>query len=139
MVVFGQGTAVAVFAPGTCIQSSPSSPPPPPPIDAGVDAAPESTAGTMIGDPQPTGDDMPLLGEIKLFAGNFAPKGWAYCDGRLMPISDNPALFSLVGTSYGGDGVTTFALPDLRGRVPIAAFSDRPLPFRPTLGRGLGP
>ncbi|MBI5913869.1 MAG: phage tail protein [Bacteroidetes bacterium] len=61
----------------------------------------------------------PLLGEIKLFAGNFAPRGWAFCDGQLLSISQNTALFSILGTTYGGDGRTTFALPDLRGRVPL--------------------
>ena len=61
----------------------------------------------------------PLLGEIKLFAGNFAPRGWAFCEGQLLPISQNTALFSILGTTYGGDGRTTFALPDLRGRAPI--------------------
>ncbi len=61
----------------------------------------------------------PFIGEIMLFAGNFAPKGWATCDGQLMAISQNTALFSLLGTTYGGNGQTTFALPDLRGRVPI--------------------
>lgn len=60
-----------------------------------------------------------LLGEIKLFAGNFEPPGWALCDGRLMAISDHPALFELIGTTYGGDGRTTFGLPDMRGRVPV--------------------
>lgn len=59
------------------------------------------------------------LGEIKLFGGNFAPLGWAACDGRLLPISENDALFALIGTTYGGDGQVTFGLPDLRGRVPI--------------------
>lgn len=59
------------------------------------------------------------LGEIKMFAGTYAPSGWAFCDGRLVSISDNDALFTLIGTTYGGDGQTTFALPDLRGRVPI--------------------
>ncbi|MCF7567467.1 tail fiber protein [Sabulilitoribacter arenilitoris] len=54
-----------------------------------------------------------------MFAGNFAPRGWAFCDGQLLPISQNPALFSLLGTNYGGDGRTTFALPDLRDRTPI--------------------
>ena len=63
----------------------------------------------------------PLLGEIALFSGNFAPVGWASCDGRLMAISQNTALFSLLGTTYGGDGKSTFALPDLRGRAPISA------------------
>lgn len=61
----------------------------------------------------------PLLGSISMFGGNFAPRGWAFCDGQLLPISSNSALFSILGTTYGGDGRTTFALPDLRGRVPI--------------------
>lgn len=61
----------------------------------------------------------PFLGEIRLFAGNFAPRGWAFCLGQLLPISQNTALFSLLGTFYGGDGRSTFALPDLRSRVPI--------------------
>ena len=61
----------------------------------------------------------PYTGEIRMFAGNFAPRGWAYCDGQLLPTSQNDALFSLLGTIYGGDGRTTFGLPDLRGRVPI--------------------
>jgi microcystin-dependent protein len=61
----------------------------------------------------------PFLGEVRLFCGNFAPRGWAYCDGQLMPISQNTALFSLLGTTYGGDGRVTFALPDLRGSVPL--------------------
>ena len=63
----------------------------------------------------------PMLGEIKIFAGNFAPRGWALCDGQLLAIAQNQALFSILGTTYGGDGRTTFALPDLRGRVPIHA------------------
>lgn len=62
---------------------------------------------------------MPILGEITLFAGNFVPVGWAPCDGRLLPIASNTALFSVVGTAYGGDGRTSFALPDLRGRVAV--------------------
>ncbi|TCL10321.1 microcystin-dependent protein [Roseivirga ehrenbergii] len=61
----------------------------------------------------------PFLGEIVMFAGNFAPRGWAFCDGQLMAISQNTALFSILGTTYGGDGRTTFALPDLRGRAAI--------------------
>src|ERR1700676_1722061 len=61
----------------------------------------------------------PFIGEIRMFAGNFPPAGWAFCDGRLMLISQNSALFNLIGTTYGGDGVNTFGLPDLRGRVPI--------------------
>lgn len=59
------------------------------------------------------------IGEIRMFGGNFAPEGWAFCDGRLLPIAGNEALFSLIGTTYGGDGQTTFALPDLRGRAPM--------------------
>lgn len=58
----------------------------------------------------------PFLAQIELFAGNFAPRGWAFCEGQLLPISSNSALFSILGTTYGGDGRTTFALPDLRGR-----------------------
>jgi microcystin-dependent protein len=61
----------------------------------------------------------PFLGEVRLFAGNFAPVGWNLCDGTVLPISQNDALFNLIGTTYGGDGVSTFALPDLRGRVPV--------------------
>ncbi len=61
----------------------------------------------------------PFFGEIRMFAGTFAPVDWALCDGQLLPISQYDALFSLIGTTYGGDGVTNFALPDLRGRVPI--------------------
>ena len=61
----------------------------------------------------------PFIGQIILFAGNFAPRGWAFCDGQLLPISQNSALFAILGTTYGGDGITTFALPDLRGRVAI--------------------
>ena len=61
----------------------------------------------------------PFIGEIRRFAGNFAPRGWALCDGQLLPIAQNTALFSLLGTTYGGDGRTSFGLPDLRGRVPV--------------------
>ena len=61
----------------------------------------------------------PFVGEIRMFAGNFAPRGWAFCDGQLLAVSQNDALFSLLGTIYGGDGRTTFALPDMRGRIPI--------------------
>ena len=63
----------------------------------------------------------PFIGEITLFAGNFAPRGWAFCDGQLLSINQNQALFSILGTTYGGDGRTTFGLPDLRGRTPIHA------------------
>jgi len=69
----------------------------------------------------------PYLGEIRMFAGNFAPAGWAFCDGRLLPISEDSALFALLGTFYGGDGQTTFALPDLRSRVPIHQSSSFPI------------
>ncbi len=61
----------------------------------------------------------PFIGEIRLFAGNFAPVGWAFCDGSLLPIAENEALFNLIGTTYGGNGQTTFGLPDMRGRVPV--------------------
>ncbi|CAG9186460.1 phage tail protein [Cupriavidus pampae] len=61
----------------------------------------------------------PFLGELRLFAANYAPMGWALCDGSVMSIAQNEALFMLVGTTYGGDGITTFKLPDLRGRLPI--------------------
>ena len=61
----------------------------------------------------------PYVGEIRMFAGNFAPAGWMFCDGQLLPISENETLFQLIGTTYGGDGQSTFALPDLRSRVPI--------------------
>lgn len=77
----------------------------------------------------------PFVGEIRMFAGNFAPRGWDFCNGQLLPIRQNTALFSLIGTIYGGDGRVTFALPDLRGRVPIhtgqgAGLSDYPLGSR---------
>jgi microcystin-dependent protein len=61
----------------------------------------------------------PYVGEIRMFAGSFAPLGWQFCDGQLLPISENETLFNLIGTTYGGDGQETFALPDLRGRIPI--------------------
>ncbi len=72
------------------------------------------------------------LGEIRIFAGNFAPRGWAICAGQELPISDNDALFSILGTIYGGDGRSTFGLPDFRGRIPIGVgygpgLSDRQL------------
>ncbi|MEP7075406.1 MAG: tail fiber protein [Acidobacteriota bacterium] len=63
----------------------------------------------------------PFIGEIRIFAGNFAPANWAFCDGSLQAISQNDTLFALIGTTYGGDGQETFALPDLRGRLPIHA------------------
>jgi microcystin-dependent protein len=61
----------------------------------------------------------PYVGEIRMFAGNFAPAGWMFCEGQLLPISENEILFQLIGTTYGGDGQSTFALPDLRGRLPL--------------------
>jgi len=62
----------------------------------------------------------PFIGEIRMLAGNFAPRGWAFCEGQLISIAQNTALFSLLGTQYGGNGSSTFGLPDLRGRVPIS-------------------
>jgi microcystin-dependent protein len=61
----------------------------------------------------------PYVGEIRMFAGNFNPAGWMFCEGQLLPISENETLFQLIGTTYGGDGQSTFALPDLRGRIPL--------------------
>lgn len=61
----------------------------------------------------------PYVGEIRIFAGNFAPAGWMFCEGQLLPISENETLFQLIGTTYGGDGQETFSLPDLRGRLPL--------------------
>src|SRR5918995_4384011 len=69
----------------------------------------------------------PFVAEIRIFPFNFAPKGWAFCDGQLLPISQNQLLFSLLGTTYGGDGRVTFALPDLRGCVPIHVGSGHTL------------
>ena len=79
----------------------------------------------------------PFVGEIRMFAGNFAPRGWALCDGQLLAVSQNTALFSLLGTIHGGDGRTTFGLPDMRGRIPIHAGSGPGLSSR-TLGVKLG-
>ncbi|WP_342114721.1 phage tail protein [Pseudoduganella sp. OTU4001] len=69
----------------------------------------------------------PFIGEIRIFGGNFPPHGWALCDGKLLSIAQNTALFSLLGTTYGGNGQTTFALPDLRGRVPAHPSQEYPL------------
>ncbi len=69
----------------------------------------------------------PFIGQIMLFGGNFAPRGWAFCHGQLLPISEYTALFSILGTMYGGDGRTTFGLPDLRGRTPVGAGHDSSL------------
>lgn len=78
----------------------------------------------------------PFLGEIRMFAGNFAPRGWAFCDGQLLAVSQNDALFSLFGTIYGGDGRTTFGLPDMRGRVPVHHGSGPGLSNRPQGAKG---
>jgi microcystin-dependent protein len=79
----------------------------------------------------------PFVGEIMIFAGNFAPRGWALCDGQLLAVSQNEALFSLLGTTYGGDGRTTFGLPDLRSRIPMNAGQGPGLTNRP-LGQKSG-
>lgn len=73
----------------------------------------------------------PYIGEIRMFGGNYPPVEWALCDGATLPIYENPALFALIGTTYGGDGQTTFALPDLRGRVPIHQGTGPGLPSFP--------
>jgi microcystin-dependent protein len=73
----------------------------------------------------------PFVGEIRMFGGSFAPRGWALCDGQLLQVSQNDALFSLFGTIYGGDGRTTFGLPDLRGRLPVHMGSGPGLTPRP--------
>src|SRR5947209_756256 len=85
-----------------------------------------STARLKIGLGRPTTSSrrlrmsfQPFVGEIMIFGGNFAPKGWALCNGQLMPISQNTALFSILGTQYGGNGQTTFALPNLQGSAPL--------------------
>lgn len=78
----------------------------------------------------------PFLGQIILFAGNFAPRGWALCEGQLLAINSNQALFSLFGTIYGGDGRTTFALPDLRGRAPISSGTGAGLTARSQGSKG---
>ncbi len=74
----------------------------------------------------------PFMGELRIMSFNFAPKGWAFCNGQFLPINQNQALFSLLGTTYGGNGQTTFALPDLRGRAPIHSAAASP-------GRGRRP
>lgn len=78
-----------------------------------------------------------FIGEIRLFAGNYAPQNWALCDGRSLPISEYDVVFALLGTTYGGDGVTTFALPDLRGRLPIGVGQGTGLSVR-VLGERFG-
>ncbi len=79
----------------------------------------------------------PFIGEIRMFGGNFAPVGWAFCDGQTMDISQNDALFTLIGTTFGGDGQTTFNLPDLRGRLPIHMGQGSGLTNR-TIGESAG-
>jgi microcystin-dependent protein len=83
---------------------------------AGATVVPDVAFGDLLG--EMTVPD-PFIGEIRMFAFSFAPQGWALCNGQLLPIAQNQALFSLLGTAYGGDGTTTFALPDLRSRVPV--------------------
>jgi microcystin-dependent protein len=78
----------------------------------------------------------PYVGEIRIFAGNFAPAGWQFCNGSLMPISENETLFNLIGTTYGGDGQETFAVPDLRGRLPMHMGSNGGTTF--TIGESAG-
>jgi len=79
----------------------------------------------------------PFIAEIRIFAGNFAPRNWAFCNGQLLPIAQNTALFSLVGTIYGGDGRTSFGLPDLQGRAPMHPGAGPGLSPR-TLGQKIG-
>ena len=97
--------------------------------------------GTLVARPRRAGaapqDAEPFLGEIRLFAGTFAPSGWMICDGRVLPIGGNTALFSILLTRFGGDGVSTFAIPDLRGRVPIGAGQGPGLTLR-GVGDSLG-
>ena len=78
----------------------------------------------------------PFVAEIRIFAGNFAPRGWAFCNGQLLPISQNTALFSLLGTTYGGNGQSTFALPNLQGSAPIGEGQGPGLTPRPLGGAG---
>ncbi len=80
----------------------------------------------------------PFIGEIRMFGGNFAPAGWAFCNGALVPISENDTLFNLIGTTYGGDGQETFALPDLQGRVPIHQGQGPGISQNYTLGEKAG-
>ncbi len=91
----------------------------------------------LIGFSNETNAQDPFIGEIRMFGGTFAPSGWAECNGQLLPIASYTALFSIIGTTYGGDGQTTFALPDLRGRVPLGEGQGPGLTNRP-LGQSLG-
>lgn len=79
----------------------------------------------------------PFVGEIRMFGGTFAPRGWAFCDGQLIEVSQNDALFSLLGTTYGGDGRITFGLPDMRGRLPVHQGAGPGLTYR-RLGQSYG-
>src|SRR5438128_601385 len=78
----------------------------------------------------------PFVAEIRILALNFAPKGWAFCDGQILPLSQNTALFSLLGTTYGGDGKSNFALPDLQGSVPLHVGANQPGPGLSTYDLG---
>jgi microcystin-dependent protein len=80
----------------------------------------------------------PYVGEIRLFAGNFAPAGWMFCEGQQLPISENETLFQLIGTTFGGDGQSTFGLPDLQGRVPVHQGQGPGLSQNYTLGEAYG-
>lgn len=80
----------------------------------------------------------PYVGEIRMFGGTFAPVGWAICDGSLMPISEYETLFTLIGTTYGGDGEETFALPDLQGRIPLHFGRSRSGDLNPQIGENGG-
>lgn len=79
----------------------------------------------------------PMLGQIVLFGGNFAPEGWSFCDGQLLKIADHTSLYAILGATYGGDGRTSFALPDLRGRVPMHAGAAKGLTRR-RIGQQMG-
>jgi microcystin-dependent protein len=81
----------------------------------------------LIGKASAQGGDTPAIGEIRMVSFNFAPKGWALCNGQLLPINQNQALFSILGTTYGGNGVTTFALPNLQSRVALSFDNSHPL------------
>jgi microcystin-dependent protein len=90
-------------------------------------------AGAWLGRGERTaeaGSDQPYLGEIRMFAGDFAPMGWAFCDGQLLSVDEYPELFALLQTRYGGDGQFTFAVPDLRGRAPVHMGTGPGLPTR---------
>lgn len=95
-------------------------------LTAGAGLWMSGTASTTAGF-SPEADEG-MIGEVRLFAGNFAPRGWAFCQGQTMQINSNQALFSILGTTYGGDGRTTFALPDLRSKAPVHPGSSSGLP-----------